>query len=87
MGSRPTTVAKKNWSVTRADLLAEIGNKAVYLPLITRTHFGNSESILRFVRGTAKHSSPMGAGFNQLGVQLTEMVTSADHPALTTVRF
>ena len=32
-------------------LLAEIGNKAVYLPLITRTHFGNSQSILRFVRG------------------------------------
>jgi glycosyl hydrolase family 123 len=38
-------------------LLAEIGNKAVYLPLITRTHFGNAESMLRFVRqkdGTLK---------------------------------
>ena len=32
------------------DLLTEVGNKCVYLPLITRTHFGNSESILRYAR-------------------------------------
>ncbi|MCX7591711.1 MAG: hypothetical protein N2255_08795, partial [Kiritimatiellae bacterium] len=30
------------------DLLGEIGNKSVYLCLVTRTHFGNSETIVRW---------------------------------------
>jgi len=44
--------SKAHWKYMEESfkLLAEIGNKSVYLPLITRTHFGNSESILRYVK-------------------------------------
>ncbi|MFO7900360.1 MAG: hypothetical protein R6V58_15030, partial [Planctomycetota bacterium] len=38
------------WMETSFELLGQIGNDTVYLPLITRTHFGNSESILRYVK-------------------------------------
>jgi hypothetical protein len=38
------------WMETSFELLGQIGNKTVYLPLITRTHFGNSESIVRYVK-------------------------------------
>jgi hypothetical protein len=38
------------WMEKSFELLGQIGNKTVYLPLITRTHFGNSESIVRYIR-------------------------------------
>jgi hypothetical protein len=39
-------------------LLAETGNKSVYLRLINRSHFGNSESIVRFVRDKGGRLEP-----------------------------
>ncbi len=32
------------------ELLSEIGNKSVYIPLISATHFGNDETMVRWVR-------------------------------------
>jgi glycosyl hydrolase family 123 len=43
------------------DLLTEIGNKTVYLRLINKTHFGNSESIVRWVRVKGKPGSGITA--------------------------
>lgn len=45
------------------------------------------ERSMRFVRGKAKHMSPMGAGFFQLGLQLTDVVHIGDHPGLEKVSF
>lgn len=36
----------------------------------------------KFVRGTAKHLNPMGAGFYHLGIQLSEMVHVDEYPGL-----
>jgi len=33
------------------DILGTIGNDTIYLPLICKTHFGNGESLVRWVRG------------------------------------
>jgi len=45
------------------------------------------EKGMRFVRGRAKHLSPIGAGFFQLGLQMTEMAYVGDYPELESVRF
>lgn len=36
------------------DLMAEVGNKVVYIPLICETHFGNPESMVRWIRDGEK---------------------------------
>jgi hypothetical protein len=38
-----------------------------------------------FVRAKAKHLSPMGSGFFQLGLQMTEIVSAVDYPELDTL--
>ncbi len=43
------------------------------------------EGEMRFVRATAKHLSPMGAGFYQLGIQMTRVVHRDEHPELECV--
>jgi len=45
------------------------------------------ERSMQFLRGKAKHLSPMGAGFFQLGLQLTDVVYAGDHPGLEEVFF
>ena len=40
------------------------------------------EREMRFVRATAKHLSPLGGGFFQLGLQLTEIAHVSDYPKL-----
>ncbi len=43
------------------------------------------EGAMKFARAEAKHLNPMGAGFYQLGLKITEMVHVADYPALGSV--
>lgn len=45
------------------------------------------EGAMNFIRATAKHLNPMGAGFYQLGLQLTEKICLGDHPQLQSVIF
>lgn len=45
------------------------------------------EGAMKFVRGDARHLSPMGAGFYQMGVQLSEVVSPGDYPELQSVTF
>jgi len=45
------------------------------------------EGGLKYVRGKAKHLSPMGGGFYQLGVQLSQMVHVSDWPGLEKLSF
>jgi hypothetical protein len=45
------------------------------------------EGAMKFARGKARHLSPMGAGFYQLGVQLSEVVFPGDYPELRSVAF
>jgi uncharacterized protein YqgV (UPF0045/DUF77 family) len=45
------------------------------------------ESEMRFVRAKAKHTSPMGAGFFQMGFRVTEVLNIGDHPELADLRF
>jgi hypothetical protein len=40
------------------------------------------EREMTFLKGTARHLSPMGAGFFQLGVELTKVVSAAEYPEL-----
>jgi hypothetical protein len=40
------------------------------------------EGEMTFLRAKARHLSPMGGGFFQLGFQLLEVVTPADYPKL-----
>jgi len=43
------------------------------------------EGEMTFLRAEAKHLDPMGGGFYQLGLRLTEMVHPGDYPALETM--
>jgi hypothetical protein len=45
------------------------------------------ESQMHFIRAQAMHLSPMGAGFYQLGLRMSEMVRVADYPELSSVSF
>ncbi len=45
------------------------------------------EREMRFVRAEARHLNPMGAGFFQLGLQLTRMVSPSQYPELESVTF
>ena len=45
------------------------------------------ESTMHFIRARAMHLSPMGAGFYQLGLRMTELLHVADYPELRSVRF
>lgn len=45
------------------------------------------EGTMKFARGKARHLSPMGAGYYQLGVQLSEVVSPGDYPELRSVAF
>jgi hypothetical protein len=45
------------------------------------------EGAMKFIRAQAKHLNPMGAGFYQLGLKLTEMIHTSDCPALASVSF
>ena len=45
------------------------------------------ESQMNFIRAEAVHLNPMGAGFYQLGLRMTEMVHPADLPELRSVSF
>jgi hypothetical protein len=40
------------------------------------------EGEITWVRASAKHLSPLGGGFYQLGFRLTEILPSADYPEL-----
>lgn len=40
------------------------------------------EGEMKFIRATAKHLSPMGAGFYQVGLQLNQMLHPSDWPEL-----
>ena len=42
---------------------------------------------MTFIRAKAKHLSPMGGGFYQLGFRLTEIVSPSDYPALASLGF
>lgn len=43
------------------------------------------EGEMQFVRAEATHLTPMGGGFYQLGMQMTEMVYAGDYPELGTI--
>jgi hypothetical protein len=43
------------------------------------------EGKMEFVRAQAKHLDPMGGGFYQIGLHLTEVVSPADYPELKTL--
>jgi hypothetical protein len=45
------------------------------------------EGRMQFVRAKARHLSPMGAGFYQLGLRMTGMIHAGDYPELETVSF
>lgn len=45
------------------------------------------ESAMNFIRARAMHLNPIGAGFYQLGLRMTEMVHVADYPELRSVSF
>jgi hypothetical protein len=45
------------------------------------------EARMYFVRAKAMHLNPMGAGFYQLGLRMSEMVTPSDYPELRSVSF
>lgn len=45
------------------------------------------EGAMTFVRAEARHLSPMGAGFYQLGLQLIRVVRPAEYPALERLTF
>ena len=45
------------------------------------------EGEMVWIRATAKHLSPMGAGFCQLGFRTTEILHVADYPELRSLRF
>jgi hypothetical protein len=40
------------------------------------------EDEMRFIRAQAKHLTPMGAGFYQIGLELREMIHVSDCPVL-----
>jgi hypothetical protein len=42
---------------------------------------------MTYVRARARHLSPMGGGFYQLGFRMTEIVTPTDFPKLSNVSF
>ncbi len=43
------------------------------------------ENKLHFIHGKARHLNPMGGGFYQLGIELTEMVETGDYPSLASL--
>ncbi len=45
------------------------------------------EGEIKFIRGQAKHLTPLGAGFYQLGLELKEMIHVSDCPVLEAVQF
>jgi hypothetical protein len=45
------------------------------------------EGEMYFARATAKHLSPLGGGFHQLGFQMEEMVSPTDYPGLSKLSF
>ena len=45
------------------------------------------EGEMTFVRAQAKHLSPMGGGFFQLGFRLLEVLPTADYPELKAAGF
>ena len=42
---------------------------------------------MKYILAKAKHLNPMGAGYYQLGLQMTEMAYPGDYPELQSVRF
>ncbi len=45
------------------------------------------EGEMTFIRAKARHLSPLGGGFHQLGFELLEIVTPADYPKLRELSF
>ncbi|MBN1394968.1 MAG: hypothetical protein JW959_08090 [Pirellulales bacterium] len=45
------------------------------------------EGEMTYIRGKAKHLSPLGGGFYQLGFELSEIVAPSDYPTLKTMNF
>ena len=45
------------------------------------------EGEMVWIRATAKHLSPLGAGFYQLGFRTMEILHLADYPELRSLRF
>jgi hypothetical protein len=75
-----------------AALTRDLGSQGV--SLVLNEPCGVSEVVLafqwdgemRFVLAEAKHLSPMGGGFYQLGLHLKEMIHPSDYPALQSLR-
>jgi uncharacterized protein YqgV (UPF0045/DUF77 family) len=45
------------------------------------------DSEMRYVRAKAKHTSPMGAGYFQMGFRVVEVLNGGDYPELEELRF
>jgi hypothetical protein len=45
------------------------------------------EGEMYFIRAKAKHVSPLGGGFHQLGFQMDEIVSPIDYPGLSDLSF
>lgn len=45
------------------------------------------EGEMNFIRAKAKHVSPLGGGFHQLGFQMEELVCPIDYPGLSDLSF
>ncbi|MCC6125762.1 MAG: hypothetical protein IT426_12420 [Pirellulales bacterium] len=45
------------------------------------------EGEMYYARAKARHHTPLGGGFHQLGFQLEEMVSPADYPGLSRMSF
>jgi hypothetical protein len=45
------------------------------------------EGEMYFIRAKAKHISPLGGGFHQLGFQMEEMISPVDYPGLSDLSF
>jgi hypothetical protein len=45
------------------------------------------EGQMYFARAKAKHLTPLGGGFHQLGFQLEEMISPVDYPGLSNLSF
>jgi hypothetical protein len=57
--------SEEHWKLMERSfkLMGEVGNKYLVLPLITRTHFGNSQTIVRWIRNPSAKGSGQGAKY------------------------
>lgn len=46
-----------------------------------------NEFDMKYIRAQSRHLDPMGAGYYQLGLQMTEVVVAGDYPGLASLSF